>query len=61
MMENNYVFTKGYMSKHSEKKDVLVTFTLQETNEFQFISQKLYSREHPIAYSTWRKFDLEES
>ena len=51
MMENNYVFIKGYMSKHSEKKDVLVTFTLQETNEFQFISQKLYSREHPIAYS----------
>ena len=30
----------------------LIIFTLQETNEFQFIWQKLYSRERPIAYST---------
>ena len=36
----------------SKKKDVLVIFTLQETNEFQFIWQKLYSRERPIAYAT---------
>ena len=40
----------------SKKEDVLAILTLQEANESQFISQKLYSRERAIAYSTWRKF-----
>ena len=51
-----FVFYKKLQFKtQSKKKDVLVIFTLQETNEFQFIWQKLYSRERPTAYSTWRK------
>ena len=38
MMENNQVFIKKYISKtQSKKKNVLVIFILQETNEFQFI------------------------
>ena len=47
-------YKKVHIKTQSKKKDVLVIFTLQETNEFQFIWQKLYSRERPIAYSTWR-------
>ena len=49
MMENDQVFIKKvHVKTQSRKKDVLVMFTLQETNEFQFIWQKLYPREHPI-------------
>ena len=47
-MEHFLVFIKKYISEHrAKKKDVLVslvTFTLQETNDFQFIWQKL----HPV-------------
>ena len=48
-------YKKVHIKTQSKKKDVLVIFTLQKTNEFQFIWQKLFSRERPIAYSTWRK------
>ena len=45
-------YTKVCIKTQSNKKDILVIFTMQETKEFQFIWQKLYSREYPIAYST---------
>ena len=49
-------YEKEYIKTQSKKKDVLVIFALQETNEFQFIWQKLHSRELHIhiSYSTWR-------
>ena len=49
-----------HIKLQSKKKDVLVIFILQEMNEFQFIWQKLYSRELSIAIQM-EKVDLQES
>ena len=60
MMENNvFLIKKVHIKTQSEKKDVLVIFILLQERipkelkeEFLFIRQKLYSREHQMPYST---------
>ena len=44
-------YKKIHIKTQSKKKDVLLIFTLQETNEFQFIWQKLLSRERLIRHT----------
>ena len=47
-------YKEEHIKTQSKKKDVLVIFALQETNELQFIWQKLFQRERPIEYVNYK-------
>ena len=56
MIENNYFFLAKYILKHRTKEECSCNLYINARNEeFQFICQKLYSREYQMAYSTLRK------
>ena len=44
-----------YEKLHIKTQCILVIFDIARNEEFQFIWQKLYSRERQMLHSTWRK------